>query len=61
MNIQETVIYTLDSEEIKSAIYDAFVRKLRELNKNAYFSTEGIQIDEYGYKATLTLTANSEV
>lgn len=61
MNIQETITYELTYEEIRSAIYDAFVRKLIGLNKNIPFDYDDIQVDEYGYAATLTITENSEI
>jgi len=49
MNKQVTARFELTDKEIKEALYDFYVRKLKSNNINAVFSQDSIDISELPY------------
>ncbi len=49
MNKQVTVRFDLTEKEIREALYDFYVRKLKSNNINAHFSVDEIEISELPY------------
>jgi hypothetical protein len=49
MNKQVTATFELTEKEIREALYDFYVRKLKSNNINAVFSQDSIDISELPY------------
>ena len=45
MKKQITAVFKLTEKEVREALYDFYVRKLKSNNINAYFSPEQIEIE----------------
>ena len=55
MQKQVTAIFELTREEIREALYDYFVQKLKANNINAYFAPEQINLNEEEQDIYITL------
>ena len=66
MKKEVTAVFSLTPKEIKSALYDYFVVKLKEERINAMFSEESITIEydgclaDKGLSASLTINEDKE-
>jgi hypothetical protein len=56
-----TLRFELEEKEIREALYDYFVRKLKANNISATFSTEEIDLGEYTPYVTLEIRQNKEL
>lgn len=61
MNKKITATFSLDSDEVREAIYDAFVRKLKALNINASFEPKEISIEITEGFSEVELTIYEEI
>lgn len=59
MRKEVTAKFTLTSDEIQEALYDVFVRKMREKGFQASFSPKEVKVDFNDY-LEVTLTINQE-
>ena len=61
MKKEVTAIFTLTNEEVKEALYDMFVRKLKSHNMNAIFSKDEIFIQSSLGDVCITVTETKEL
>jgi hypothetical protein len=61
MQQSTTLRFYLEEKEIREALYDYFVRKLKANNINATFSAEVIDLGEEAPYATLEIRQNEEL